>query len=255
MDERQDDVATQQQPRNTLYRKVTRGKRRLTRGRLLLYRVAVAAAWWMGRFLWWSVRVHRVIGLDTARATVRESKSLIPVYWHQHMLFGVRALLDLQPDGLKVGFLISPSVDGTAPSMLVGKLGGYVIRGSSSHTGAKALKDYYQTIVKEQVSPALTPDGPRGPVHEFKPGAIMLAQLSGRPILPISIAASRKWTFDTWDRFELPLPFSRVVIAYGEPVRMPRGMDSAGLAQMQQQMAGTLQALRQQAEAALQSPR
>jgi hypothetical protein len=139
--------------------------------------------------------------------------------------------------------------------MLVGKLGGHVIRGSSTHTGAKALKDYYQTIVKEQVSPALTPDGPRGPMHEFKPGAIMLAQLSGRPILPISIAASRKWTFDTWDRFELPLPFSRVVIAYGEPVRMPRGMDSAGLAQMQQQMAGTLQALRQQAEAALQQPR
>ncbi len=255
MDERQDDVATQQQPRNTLYRKVTRGKRQLTRGRLLLYRVAVAVAWWLGRFLWWSVRVHRVIGLDAARAAVRDSKSLIPVYWHQHMLFGVRALLDLQPDGLKVGFLISPSVDGTAPSMLVGKLGGHVIRGSSTHTGAKALKDYYQTIVKEQVSPALTPDGPRGPMHEFKPGAIMLAQLSGRPILPISIAASRKWTFDTWDRFELPLPFSRVVIAYGEPVRMPRGMDSAGLAQMQQQMAGTLQALRQQAEAALQQPR
>jgi hypothetical protein len=255
VDERQDDVATQQQPRNTLYRKVTRGKRQLTRGRLLMYRVAVAVAWWLGRFLWWSVRVHRVIGVDAARAAVRESKSLIPVYWHQHMLFGVRALLDLQPDGLKVGFLISPSVDGTAPSMLVGKLGGHVIRGSSTHTGAKALKDYYQTIVKEQVSPALTPDGPRGPMHEFKPGAIMLAQLSGRPILPISIAASRKWTFDTWDRFELPLPFSRVVIAYGEPVRMPRGMDSAGLAQMQQQMAGTLQALRQQAEAALQQPR
>jgi lysophospholipid acyltransferase (LPLAT)-like uncharacterized protein len=255
VDERREDVATQQQPRNTLYRKVTRGRRQLTRGRLLLYRVAVTVAWWLGRFLWWSVRVHRVIGLEAARAAVRESKSLIPVYWHQHMLFGVRALLDLQQDGLKVGFLISPSVDGTAPSMLVGRLGGHVIRGSSTHTGAKALKDYYQTIVKEQVSPALTPDGPRGPLHEFKPGAIMLAQLSGRPILPISIAASRKWTFDTWDRFELPLPFSRIVIAYGEPVRMPRGMDSAGLGRMQQQMAERLDALRQQAEAALRKPR
>ncbi|HSQ69509.1 MAG TPA: lysophospholipid acyltransferase family protein [Steroidobacteraceae bacterium] len=255
MDERPEDVATQQQPRNTLYRKVTRGKRQLTRGRLLVYRVAVTVAWWLGRFLWWSVRVHRVIGLEAARTAVRESKSVIPVYWHQHMLFGVRALLDLQRDGLKVGFLISPSVDGTAPAMLVGKLGGHVIRGSSTHTGAKALKDYYQTIVKDQISPALTPDGPRGPLHEFKPGAIMLAQLSGRPVLPISIAASRKWTFDTWDRFELPLPFSRVVIAYGEPVRMPRGMDSAGLGQMQRQMAERLDALRQQAETALREPR
>jgi len=73
-----------------------------------------------------------------------------------------------------------------------------VIRGSSTHTGARALRDYYETIVKQQVSPAITPDGPRGPVHEFKPGAVMLAQLTGKPILPISIAASRTWRFRTW---------------------------------------------------------
>jgi lysophospholipid acyltransferase (LPLAT)-like uncharacterized protein len=237
--------------RNTLYRKVTRGNRRLTRGRLLLYRVAVVIAWYLVRFFWATCRVQATPGLERARAAVRESRSVIPVYWHQHMLFGVRALLDMRDDGLRIGFLISPSVDGTAPALLVGKIGGHVIRGSSTHTGARALRDYYETIVKQEISPALTPDGPKGPLHEFKPGAVMLSQLTGKPILPVSVAASHVFRFPTWDRFELPLPFSRVVIAYGEPVKMPRGIDAESLARLQQEMAGRLRALQQEARVAL----
>ncbi len=190
--------------------------------------------------------------LESARQAVREFKSLIPVYWHQHMLFGVHALLALRPEGLKVGFLISPSVDGTAPAMLVEKIGGHVIRGSSTHTGARALRDYYETIVKQQVSPAITPDGPRGPVHEFKPGAVMLSQITGKPILPVAVAASRTYTFNTWDKFELPLPFSRVAIVYGEPVKIARTSDAEALAALQRQMAARLLALRGEAEALLQ---
>jgi 1-acyl-sn-glycerol-3-phosphate acyltransferase len=75
--------------------------------------------------------------------------------------------------------------------MIVRRLGGYVIRGSSSHTGALALKDYFQALIREKVSPIITPDGPRGPAFEFKPGAILLSQMSGRPMLPIAYAASR----------------------------------------------------------------
>ena len=237
--------------RNTLYRKVTRGNRRLTRGRLLLYRVAVVVAWYLVRFFWATCRVQATPGLERARADVRESRSVIPVYWHQHMLFGVRALLDMRDVGIRIGFLISPSVDGTAPALLVGKIGGHVIRGSSTHTGARALRDYYETIVKQEISPALTPDGPKGPLHEFKPGAVMLAQLTGKPILPVSVAASHAFRFPTWDRFELPLPFSRVVIAYGEPVKMPRGIDAESLTRLQQEMAGRLHALQQEARAGL----
>ncbi len=239
------------QLKNTLYRKVTRGKRKLTRGRLLLYRVAVVIAWWAVRAIWASCRVTHVAGKATAEQAIRDLKSLIPVYWHQHMLFGARALLDLRAAGLKVGFLVSPSIDGTGPAMLVQKVGAHVIRGSSTHTGARALRDYYETIVKQQVSPAITPDGPRGPLHEFKPGAIMLAQITGKPILPIAVAYSFKVTFRTWDSFELPLPFSRVAIVYGDPVQVSRAMGAEALAGWQQQMAGRLVELRRQAEAAL----
>jgi lysophospholipid acyltransferase (LPLAT)-like uncharacterized protein len=239
------------QLKNTLYRKVTRGKRRLTRGRVLLYRVAAVVAWWAVHAIWASCRVTHVAGKGTAEQAVRDLQSLIPVYWHQHMLFGARALLDLRGAGLKVGFLVSPSVDGTGPAMLVQKFGAHVIRGSSTHTGARALRDYYETIVKQQISPAITPDGPRGPLHEFKPGAIMLSQITGKPILPIAVAHSRKVTFRTWDSFELPLPFSRVAIVYGEPVKVSRAMDATALAGWQQQMAERLLDLRRQAEAAL----
>jgi lysophospholipid acyltransferase (LPLAT)-like uncharacterized protein len=251
----QDDRPEHEEQRNTLYRKVKRGKRRLTRGRLLAYRIAVAIAYGVGRFLWWSARMQPPIGIEGARAVVRESRSLIPAYWHQHMLYGVRALLDLRSDGLKLGFLISPSVDGAAPSMLVQRIGGHVIRGSSTHTGARALRDYYETIVKQEVSPAITPDGPTGPVHEFKPGAVLLAQLTGKPILLVGIAASRTWKFNTWDRFELPLPFSRVQVAYGEPVRVPRVLNADALARLQVEMAEKLQALNAAARAALESRR
>ena len=169
------------------------------------------------------------------------------------MLFGVHALLDLQREGLKLGFLISPSIDGTGPSILVRKAGAHVIRGSSTHTGARALRDYYETIVKKEVSPAITPDGPKGPVHEFKPGAVMLSQMTGKPILPVSIAATRSIRFRTWDAFELPLPFSRVAVVYGEPVKLKRGMNAEELAQAQADMANVLSELRAQACQALHS--
>jgi lysophospholipid acyltransferase (LPLAT)-like uncharacterized protein len=242
-------------PRNTLYRKETRGRRRLSRGRLLVYRIAVSVAWRLARFFWSSCRIQARPGLEGARAALREFHAVIPVYWHQHLVFGVHALFELKDDGLRPGFLISPSVDGTAPAMLVEKLGGHVIRGSSSHTGARALRDFYETIVKQEISPAITPDGPKGPAHDFKPGAVMLAQLSGKPILPVSIAASHAIRFRTWDRFELPLPFSRVVIAYGEPVKMPRGIDATSLERLRHEMAERLHVLQTEARTALDAPR
>ena len=134
--------------------------------------------------------------------------------------------------------------------MIVRNLGGEVIRGSSSHTGARALRDYYQALAHEGVSPAITPDGPRGPPWKFKPGAVLLAQLSGRPVIPLSYAASRAWKIK-WDRFVIPWPLSRIAIAVGEPVYVARGLDAAGLARIQSDMEGRLKMLFEEAERAL----
>ena len=161
-----------------------------------------------------------------------------------------RSWLEQRRCGLKLGFLISPSVDGEIGAMIVRNLGGVVIRGSSTHTGARALRDYYQALGHEGVSPAITPDGPRGPPWKFKPGAVLLAQLSGRPMIPLSYAASRAWKIK-WDRFVIPSPFARIVVAVGEPVYVPKGLDAAGLNRLQLDMEHRLRIVFEEANGAL----
>ncbi len=190
------------------------------------------------RLVWGMARRPRVIGSGNLEAALAIAPSFIPVLWHQHQLFCARWLLEQRPR-VTPGFLVSPSVDGEIGAMLVDRFGGVAVRGSSSHTGARALRDYYEALVRRAVSPIITPDGPRGPRFEFKPGAILLAQMSGRPLLPLAYAASRAILFH-WDRFVIPLPFSHVVIAVGEPRRVPRTLDAAGMRQWQQDMTGEL---------------
>jgi lysophospholipid acyltransferase (LPLAT)-like uncharacterized protein len=240
--------------RNTLYEQQTRSGRRLTRGRLFLYRLLVPVGLSLLRLLWRWSRVKQVIGAGHVAAALERAPSFIPVYWHQHQLFCVKYLLEQRGGGLKLGFLISPSVDGEIGAMVVRNLGGEVIRGSSSHTGARALRDYYQALAHEGVSPAITPDGPRGPAWKFKPGAVLLAQLSGRPMIPLSYAASSAWKIK-WDRFVIPKPFSRIVVAVGEPVYVSKGLNAAGLEKLQLDMEQRLSGLFRAAQAALSASR
>ncbi|MDP8985102.1 MAG: lysophospholipid acyltransferase family protein [Pseudomonadota bacterium] len=236
--------------RNTLYQQRTRSSRRLTAGRRVLYTVLVPIALSLVRLVWRWSRVVSVVGSEHISRALGTAPSFVPVYWHQHQLFCVRHLLALRGAGVKLGFLISPSVDGELGAMLVRSVGGEVIRGSSSHTGARALRDYYQALSHDNVSPAITPDGPRGPPWKFKPGAVLLAQLSQRPIIPLAYAASRAWKIQ-WDRFVIPKPGARIAIAVGEPVYIPKGLDAAGLERHQADMESRLKALYLQAKKAL----
>jgi len=235
--------------RNTLYRRTTRSGRQMTPARRLTYRLLLPVGYGLIKF-WWSLcRVNRVVGQEHLSAALSNAPSLIPCYWHQHQLFCGKFLVE--QSGLEVGWLVSPSVDGEIGAMLVKRFGGHAIRGSSSHTGARALRDYYQALVKEGLSPVITPDGPRGPRFKFKPGAILLAQMSGRPMLPMAYAASRAWLIK-WDKFVLPKPFSRIAVAIGPPRHVPRLLDAAALGNLQSEMEVELKRLYQLARSALQ---
>ena len=236
--------------RNSFYRKTTSSSRRMTPARRLLYRLAVPIGLAIIKSWVWSCRIVRVVGVENLEAALAKAPSLIPCYWHQHQLFCARYLLDQRPRGLAVAWLISPSVDGEIGAMMVRRLGGGVIRGSSSHTGARSLRDYYQALVKENLSPIITPDGPRGPRFKFKPGAILLAQMSGRPMLPMAYAASRAWLVK-WDKFVIPAPFARIVVAIGAPRYVSRVTDAAGLEQLQADMEIELEKLYQLAASRL----
>jgi len=238
--------------RNTIYEQQTRSGRRLTRGRLLLYKMLVPLGLGLVHLVWRWCKVVRVTGIENISAALARAPSFIPVYWHQHQLFCVKQLLELRSGGVKLGFLISPSVDGELGAMLVRSLGAEVIRGSSSHTGARTLRDYYQALAHEGISPAITPDGPRGPRWKFKPGAVLLAQLSQRPIIPMAFAASRAWRIK-WDRFVIPVPFARIAIVVGEPVYIAKGLDAKGLAELQIEMERNLLSLFRQASSTVKS--
>ena len=188
----------------------------MTAGRRLLYALVVPLGLAVIRLWWRTCRVQVVQGAEHLEAALAKAPSLVPVYWHQHQLFCARFLLDQRAKGLQPGWLISPSVDGEIGAMAARRVGAAVIRGSSTHTGARALRDYYQALVKDNISPVVTPDGPKGPRFKFKPGAILLAQMSGRPMLPMAYAASRAWLI-AWDKFVIPVPFARIAIVIGPP--------------------------------------
>ncbi len=229
----------------------TRSGRRLSFARRSLYMLAVPFAMALVRFWWLTCRIVRVEGAEHLDAALEGGPS-VPVYWHQHQLYCVRYLLLRRRPGLKLAFAISPSVDGELPAMLARWVGARPLRGSSTYEGARALRDYY-VAVREGFSLAITTDGPYGPRYGFKPGAILLAQMSGRPMVPMAFHASRAWQFRAWDRFVLPWPFARIAIALGNPRHVPKGLDATGLANWQAEMEAELLAVYRRARAALAS--
>ena len=232
-------------PKNTLYERRTRSSRRLTPLRRLPIAIVLVRFWWL------ACRIVRIVGEEHVAAALA-SGPVVPVLWHQHQLFCARFLLAQRDRGLVPGFLISPSVDGELPAMVARHSGVHVLRGSSSSDGARVLRDYLMAL-KQGVSPVINPDGPFGPRFEFKPGPILAAQLSGRPLLPLAYHAQRVYLFRTWDRFVLPWPFARVVVAVGAPRYVPKGLDADALQRWQLEMAAELHAVYRTAREALAS--
>ena len=95
------------------------------------------------------------------------------------------------------------------------------VRGSSSRRGPQALREL-TTWARRGYDLAITPDGPRGPCFVVQDGIIALAQLTGMPIVPVSYQLGWKIRLKSWDRFQIPLPFSRCEMFFEKPIRVPR---------------------------------
>ncbi len=191
--------------------------RELTPARKLSYAILVPLLAFLMRMLWKSFRIQ-IVGEEHLRDAVASGQPLIPCFWHQMDLPLSVYLLTRKLTGFRAAFLVSPSMDGEIAARVVESFGGGVVRGSSTRTGAKAMRDLYLAISEQGLSPANTPDGGHGPIYEFKPGAVMISQMSKVPMLPLACAASHAKYLNTWDKFMIPLPFSRIVIKLGPPV-------------------------------------
>lgn len=122
--------------------------------------------------------------------------------------------------------LVSPSADGDLLARVARLMGYSVIRGStfkSAKAGAKALI----RVLRQNQRIIVVADGSRGPRHKAQAGCIQLARATGAPVIPMTYDAERKIEFNSWDRFVMPLPFTRCAINFGQPIHVPREADEA----------------------------
>jgi lysophospholipid acyltransferase (LPLAT)-like uncharacterized protein len=174
----------------------------------------------MIRLLVATYRVETVIGAERIKPFIRDGMVCAPCYWHQHHLISWTLIRRWLRRGFKACFLVSASVDGEVPERIARAWGAEVIRGSANQSGTLALRDM-QRMMKNGYSIITTADGPRGPKYEFKLGAILMARIAGVPVIPLSCAAKRAWYLNRWDAFIVPKPFTRIVLAIGEPYEVP----------------------------------
>jgi lysophospholipid acyltransferase (LPLAT)-like uncharacterized protein len=150
--------------------------------------------------------------------------------------------------GQGVVAIVSQSPDGEYLTRVLQHWGFFAVRGSSSRGGDRALRELVK-LVRAGRSVAITPDGPRGPREQLKPGVLQLAQLTGAPIVTVAAAADRAWWFVRWDRFLVPRPFARLRVAYGDAVFIPRGAGAAALADATARIEANLRELMQRVDA------
>lgn len=155
----------------------------------------------------------RVIGRHHEKDLEEKKTPVIYVFWHGRMLF----FPYIYRFAHKYTILVSPSKDGEIVSRTSRLFGFSSIRGSGYKEGAKALRGMIRTL-KEGRSVGIIGDGSRGPAFQVQRGIVKLAALSGASLLPMTYGAGKKVVFRSWDRFVLPLPFSRVNVVYGNPI-------------------------------------
>jgi lysophospholipid acyltransferase (LPLAT)-like uncharacterized protein len=150
--------------------------------------------------------------------------------------------------------MTSSSFDGEYIARIIEKFGYGAVRGSSSRGAVRALLGMH-TELEQNRSVAFTIDGPRGPVYVAKPGPVLLARNTQAPLLCFHIAIEHHWELNSWDRFMIPRPFSRVHVRIGRLMHVPAGADSAAISEYHQQMQATLDRIRAAAEQQVGTPR
>lgn len=176
----------------------------------------------------WRTGQWTILGAELPNALQREERPFIAAFWH-----GRLAMMPFSLGAEKTGIhvMISTHRDGRLISRAVEYLGVTTVAGSTSKGGVNAARQAIR-ILKNNKILAITPDGPRGPRMRASEGVVALARHTGAPVFPVSYSTSRRKVFGSWDRFVLPLPFSRGYFVWGPAVTVdtkagPEAMEAA----------------------------
>jgi lysophospholipid acyltransferase (LPLAT)-like uncharacterized protein len=190
----------------------------------------------------------RVEGDAEATALIRDGVPCIGAFWHGRLIMAVwiwRAMLVRagRDPATRAHLLASTHGDARLIAETMAHLGHGSVSGSSRRGGAGALLELRRILVADGGCVCLTPDGPRGPRMRAQPGVVHLARVTGAPVIPMAFAASNQRLLGSWDRFALPLPFARGVLAWGAPLRVPADADDDALERARRLLEDRLNAL------------
>ena len=206
----------------------------------ILIRIVAALAALLVRLWMMTMRIRMVTGDGQAHPVDPRVKRYVYAFWHETMLapLATRA---------KAKVLVSQHADGELIAQVCKWLGVGAIRGSTARGGSQALLEMIRDE-DQHTHLAITPDGPRGPRRELKPGLVMVASQTGMPIVLIGVGFTKAWRAQSWDRFALPYPFSTLVGVIGHPIDVPAELDRGQMQHYQQIVNDQLLHLTHQAE-------
>jgi lysophospholipid acyltransferase (LPLAT)-like uncharacterized protein len=177
-----------------------------------------------------------------------EHSQFIMVFWHSRFV-----LMRFAHPFEKIAVLSSTHRDSVMLARVLERLGGVIVRGSSTRRGVAGLRELLRRV-REGYDLAITPDGPTGPRRRVKAGVLAMAKYTGKPIVPVAFGASRGRRVGSWDRTLVPYPFSRGIYVYGEPMLVPRDAGDEQLERMQGELERTLDRLTDEADCAVGFP-
>ncbi len=184
----------------------------------MIHTILQNIAWFFVKALISTYRFEREDQEQLEKALAHHPKRAVVIgCWHEQMI----AFLSAHSGSFPYMAMASRSKDGEYAAFICRKLGFIPVRGSSrkrgKEKGGKEAIETYISNMNEGGRGGITLDGPKGPRHVCKPGIVMIAQQTGAMILPGAAFAQKYWEFNSWDKFKLPKPFSRIKLRYGEP--------------------------------------
>lgn len=156
----------------------------------------------------WGMTLRFEVSPGDRKALEYREGPLSMILWHNR-LFLAAEFFRLFRKGRPCFALVSASTDGAWLAAFFGLVGIQTVRGSSSQRGREAAVALVD-VLKAGHDVGITPDGPRGPMYGFKPGALIVSRRAKVPLLLLGFEIEDAWQLRSWDRFRLPRPFSRV---------------------------------------------